>query len=54
MINYWKDNKDRCIAIHTMSNKWLNNIRKKYKNEDIKPVLDEIKRRKNLKKHEKS
>lgn len=43
---YWIDNKGRNILINTMSNRWLNNIRKKFKNkEKIQPILDEIKRR---------
>lgn len=43
----WLDNKGRTIEIHTMSDKWLNNIRKKFKGTDkVKPILAEIKRRK--------
>lgn len=42
----WVDNKGRVVEIHTMSDKWLNNTRKKFKNTDrIKPILAEIKRR---------
>ena len=44
---YWTDHKGRKIEISTMSDKWLNNIRKKMKNKELKqPILDEIKRRK--------
>ena len=44
---YWKDQKGREIAIHTMSDKWLNNIRKKYRDNKIAdPIRNEIKRRK--------
>ena len=44
--NIWIDHKGRQIEIHTMTNKWLNNIRKKFKGTDIvKPILEEIKRR---------
>ena len=43
----WLDNKGRTIEIHTMSDRWLNNIRKRFKGtEKVKPILDEIKRRK--------
>lgn len=43
----WIDHKGRAVLIHTMSNRWLNNIRKKYKGKSfIKPIIDEIKRRK--------
>lgn len=49
----WKDQKGRTILIHTMSDKWLNNIRKYFKDQEVKPsgyqaVLDEIKRRKDI------
>jgi len=50
-MSIWKDHKGREIEIHTMSNRWLNNIRKKFHDSsDIKPILDEIKRRKQLNK----
>jgi hypothetical protein len=43
----WTDNKGRNIEICTMSDRWLNNIRKKFSGtEKAKPVIDEIKRRK--------
>lgn len=43
----WLDNKGRAIEVHTMSDRWLNNIRKKFKGtEKVKPILAEIKRRK--------
>ena len=43
----WIDNKGRQVEIHTMSDRWLNNIRKKFKKtEKVKPILAEIKRRK--------
>lgn len=43
----WTDNKGRVVEIHTMSDRWLNNIRKKFKGtEKVKPILAEIKRRK--------
>lgn len=43
----WTDNKGRQVEIHTMSDRWLNNIRKKFKGtEKVKPILAEIKRRK--------
>ena len=43
----WIDSKGKHIEIHTMSNNWLNNIRKKFRGEDkIKPIILEIKRRK--------
>jgi hypothetical protein len=43
----WIDNKRRQVEIHTMSDRWLNNIRKKFKKtEKVKPILAEIKRRK--------
>ena len=44
--NVWVDNKGRTIEINTMSIKWLNNIRKKFSGtEKVKPILNEIKRR---------
>ena len=44
---YWIDKKGRKINISTMTDKWLNNIRKKIKDKELKqPILDEIKRRK--------
>jgi hypothetical protein len=43
---YWKDQKGRKVKISTMSDKWLNNIRKKIKDKELKqPIIDEIKRR---------
>lgn len=43
----WIDGKGRKIAIYTMSNKWLNNIKKKVKDPvKVAPVLSEIERRK--------
>ena len=44
----WTDHTGRPVKVHTMSDKWLNNIRKKFKGRHylIEPVLDEIKRRK--------
>jgi hypothetical protein len=45
-MNYWTDQKGRNIQICTMSDKWLNNIRKKIKDVELKkPILEEIKRR---------
>jgi hypothetical protein len=47
----WTDHKGRKVLIHTMSNRWLNNIRKMYNGtsrDKIKPIMDEIKRRKKL------
>ena len=47
LSTFWKDSKGREIEIQTMSDKWLNNIRKKFKGtEKVKPILNEIKRRK--------
>jgi hypothetical protein len=44
---YWTDQKGRKVEISTISDKWLNNIRKKIKDKELKqPILDEIKRRK--------
>ena len=44
---FWTDHKGRKVEISTMSDKWLNNIRKKIKDKELKqPILDEIKRRK--------
>ena len=43
----WVDNKGRSVEIHTMSDRWLNNIRNKFKGtEKVNPILSEIKRRK--------
>lgn len=43
----WRDNKGRLIDITTMSDRWLNNIRKSVKDKSKKQaVLDELKRRK--------
>lgn len=43
----WIDNKGRQVEMHTMSDRWLNNIRKKFKGtEKAEPILAEIKRRK--------
>lgn len=43
---YWTDHKGRKVEIHTMSDKWLNNIRNKVKDKELKqPIIDEIKRR---------
>lgn len=51
MIEYWIDAKNRRIKINTMSDRWLNNIRKKVKDEiKKKPILDEIKRRRKKRK----
>jgi hypothetical protein len=47
-MTIWKDHKGRDIHIHTMSNGWLNNIRKKCKNHPkIDLIKHEIWRRKN-------
>lgn len=44
----WIDADGREVEIKCMSNYWLNNIRKMFKHdrEAIKPIMDEIKRRK--------
>ena len=45
----WIDGKGRKIMIHTMSNRWLNNIRKYTKNKEVKDkIIKEIKRRKTI------
>lgn len=44
----WTDHKGRTVIIKSMSDRWLNNIRKKWTGERrklIKPIIDEIKRR---------
>ena len=46
----WTDSKGRSIEIHTMSNKWLNNLKKYLKlnnpnNAALPFVINEIKRR---------
>ena len=42
----WKDHKGREIEIHTMSNRWLNKIRKKFKGDQIiDPIIAEIKKK---------
>ena len=47
LASVWTDNKGRQVEIHTMSDRWLNNIRKKFKEtERVEPILAEIKRRK--------
>jgi len=48
----WKDHKGRIVPIHTMSNRWLNNLRKWFmKNEPdsikLTWIKDELKRRTN-------
>lgn len=48
---YWIDHKGRKILIHTMSNRWLINIKRKFKGSPIAdPIIEEIKRRRNRKK----
>lgn len=47
----WSDTKGRQVTISSMSDYWLNNVRKMFKGEDrqkIQPIMDEIKRRKNI------
>lgn len=46
--NYWIDNKGRKILIHTMSNKWLNNIKKNplISNANKSLIINELNRRK--------
>jgi len=47
----WADTKGRQVIISSMSDYWLNNVRKKFKGEDrqkIQPIMDEIKRRKKI------
>lgn len=48
-IKNWVDGNGRWVNIQSMSDRWLNNIRKFFKGEGdkVKPILDEIKRRKN-------
>lgn len=55
MNNIWIDQKGRKINIISMSDSWLNNIRKFFRNDRDKiiPIMDEIKRRKKLR-HERS
>ena len=51
----WIDHKGRSILIHTMSDRWLNNIRKYFRGSDrskIVPIMDEIKRRKKLRRRD--
>jgi len=51
MNDTWIDRKGRSVSIISMSDKWLNNIRKKFngdKRKSIQPIMDEIKRRKEL------
>lgn len=47
----WRTAKWKGVLIRTMSDRWLNNIRKYFREGDgrekIKPVMDEIKRRRN-------
>ena len=47
---YWIDKKGRSIKVMSMSDRWLNNIRKYFRNDrdKIKPIMAEIKRRKKL------
>lgn len=47
---YYTDRKGRKVKIMSMSDRWLNNIRKYFKDDHdmIKPIMDEIRRRKNL------
>ncbi len=43
----WVDYRGRRIEVHTMSDRWLNNIRKKFKGtKKAKTIVAEIKRRK--------
>lgn len=52
-MDKWVDSKGREVTIMSMSDYWLNNIRKKYKDNDsvnIQPILSEIKRRKEKRK----
>jgi hypothetical protein len=47
----WTDSNGRKVQITSMSDFWLNNIRKRFKGQDrkrIQPIMDEIKRRKTL------
>jgi len=42
----WVDKKGRVVDIQFMSNRWLNNIRKKFKGTDkVEPIINELKRR---------
>ena len=53
---YWKDGKGREIEISTMSNKWLNNIRKSLPLSDIRriDIVNELKRRRKKSKDERT
>lgn len=46
----WTDAKGRIVLVHTLSDRWLNHIRKYYRDkpEWIRPILEELKRRKAL------
>lgn len=50
----WRTAKWKGTLIHTMSNRWLNNIRKYFREGDgrekIQPIMNEIKRRKSVRK----
>lgn len=50
MKNIWIDNKGRKVDIKTMSDKWLNNIKKNksISKEKKQEIINEIKRRKNI------
>lgn len=51
---HWIDSKGREVEIKSMSDYWLNNIRKAFRDQPassrVKPILEEIKRRKQIRK----
>lgn len=52
--NMWVNSDGTEVLISSMSDYWLNNIRKMFKGEgrqNIQPIMDEIKRRKKIRKH---
>ncbi|MDC6350741.1 hypothetical protein PP178_04190 [Zeaxanthinibacter sp. PT1] len=51
MDETWTDHKGRTLPLHGMSDKWLNNIRKKFGAEIVPHVVAELKRRKDKRKN---
>jgi hypothetical protein len=54
-MSEWTDHKGRSVEVMSMTDRWLNNIRKMFRNDKskIQPILDEIQRRKQLRSRKK-
>jgi hypothetical protein len=53
---YWRDRNKRIVCIQFMSDRWLKNVKRRMTNTsvDTQPIVDEIKRRREKRKQQKT